>query len=328
MSDNIYYAKILLFGEYSVIFNSMGLTIPYTHFTGHLSMPSQRKYTDIDFAQRSNTDLREYFKYLYSLYESSTLKFDLDIAAFEKDLDNGLYFESNIPQGYGLGSSGALVSAIYSSYGRHPIPKNRDMPVADILKLKDIFSQMESFFHGTSSGLDPLNCYIQFPLLIRKKDDIRIVNIPKNHNEDSAIFLINTGSAGKTQPLVNLFLANTKDKRYKEKVMNEFIPYTNASIGSLVEGDYDTFFNNLANLSRFEFEYLKPMIPDSYKKIWEVGNTSSSFHLKLCGSGGGGFLLGFAKDYILAKKELSRYNIEPITVYQRSTSRILNNEAV
>jgi len=328
MNTNIYYAKILLFGEYSVIFNSMGLTIPYTHFTGQLSMPSMRKYTDIDFAQKSNQDLREYYKYLHSLKESKTLKFDLDFNSFLKDIDDGLYFESSIPQGFGLGSSGALVSAIYANYGNNPIGKSRQMPVKDILKLKDIFSQMESFFHGTSSGLDPLNCYIQFPLLIKKKDDIRIVNIPKNQNEDSAIFLINTGSPGKTQPLVNLFLSNTQDKAYKEKVINEFIPFTNASIESLVEGNYETFFDNLARLSKFEFEYLKPMIPEKYRHIWEVGNTSSSFHLKLCGSGGGGFLLGFAKDYALAKKELNRNKIDPITVYKRSTSRILNNELV
>lgn len=326
MNNNVFYAKILLFGEYSVIFNSMGLTIPYTHFTGHLSMPNLKKYTDVDFAQKSNESLREYYKYMLSLKESKTIKFDLDFDTLASDIKNGLYFESNIPQGFGLGSSGALVSAIYATYGKNIINKSRQMPVNDILELKSIFSQMESFFHGTSSGLDPLNCYIQFPLLIREKDDIRIVNIPKNQNEDSAIFLINTGNPGKTQPLVNLFLSNTKEESYKNKVINEFIPYTNSSIEALVEGNYEQFFDNLAKLSSFEFEYLKPMIPENYRQIWEVGNTSSSFHLKLCGSGGGGFLLGFAKDYALARQELSRYNIQPVTVYQRSTSRILNNE--
>lgn len=328
MNSNIYYAKILLFGEYSVIFNSMGLTIPYTHFTGHLSMPNMRKYTDLDYAHKSNEDLREYYKYLQSLRDKKALKFEMNLEALARDIKNGLYFESNIPQGFGLGSSGALVSSIYANYGIDPIHKSRQMPVENILQLKNIFSQMESFFHGTSSGLDPLNCYIQYPLLIRKKDDIRIVNIPKNHNQDSAIFLINTGKPGKTQPLVNLFLSNNKEEAYKNKVLNEFIPFTNASIESLVEGNYDLFFDNLAKLSTFEFNHLKPMIPEAYRNIWEIGNTSNSFHLKLCGSGGGGFLLGFAKDYASAKRELSRYNINPITVYQRSTSRILNNEYV
>ncbi len=35
-------------------------------------------------------------------------RFKLDLDRFENDIDKGLYFESNIPQGYGIGSSGAL----------------------------------------------------------------------------------------------------------------------------------------------------------------------------------------------------------------------------
>ena len=31
---------------------------------------------------------------------------------------------------------------------------------------------MESFFHGKSSGLDPLNSYLSIPILINSKDNI------------------------------------------------------------------------------------------------------------------------------------------------------------
>lgn len=324
-NNNVFYAKILLFGEYSVIFNSMGLTIPYTHFTGHLSMPSEKKYTNLDFALRSNQDLQDYASYLKTLSASESEYFDMDFERFDRDLNHGLYFESNIPQGFGLGSSGALVVAIYEQYAKNAIPRSRQMDVKDILKLKEIFSKMESFFHGTSSGLDPLNCYVQFPLLIKDKDDIQVVNIPRNHNENSAIFLINTGKPGKTEPLVNLFINNSKKPEYKEKIEKEFIPYTNASIRSLIEGDYNEFFDNLARLSKYEYNYLNPMIPEAYHDVWNFGNSSNAFHLKLCGSGGGGFLLGFAKNYDKAREELKRFNIEPITVYQKSASKILNN---
>jgi mevalonate kinase len=68
------------------------------------------------------------------------------------------------------------------------------------------------------------------------------------------------------------------------------------------------------------------MIPNAYHKAWDFGNTSSAFHLKLCGSGGGGFLLGFARDYEQAREELGRFNIKPVTVYQKSASKILNNQ--
>ena len=46
---DIFYGKVLLFGEYSILFNSKGLTIPYTHFTGQLSFINDDKYTDYEF---------------------------------------------------------------------------------------------------------------------------------------------------------------------------------------------------------------------------------------------------------------------------------------
>jgi len=37
---------------------------------------------------------------------------------------------------------------------------------------------MESFFHGKSSGLDPLNSYLSIPILINSKDHIEATGIP------------------------------------------------------------------------------------------------------------------------------------------------------
>ena len=37
---------------------------------------------------------------------------------------------------------------------------------------------MESFFHGKSSGLDPLNSYLSLPILINSKDNIEAAGIP------------------------------------------------------------------------------------------------------------------------------------------------------
>jgi mevalonate kinase len=35
------------------------------------------------------------------------------LAELKNDVETGMYFDSSIPQGYGVGSSGALVAAIY-----------------------------------------------------------------------------------------------------------------------------------------------------------------------------------------------------------------------
>ncbi|KAF5074161.1 hypothetical protein DSECCO2_183730 [anaerobic digester metagenome] len=313
----IFYAKILLFGEYSILCDSMGLTIPYTHFRGELSFIKQDKYTDYDFAVSSNRLLKEYASYLRGLRENGTLLCDFDVDAFEKDIAESLYFESTIPQGYGVGSSGALVAALYERYVRDHIPGNRRLPKHEVLKLREIFSQMETYFHGTSSGMDPLNCYIKHPLLIHNRKDVCMVGIPRNkHDKKGAIFLINTGSPGKTGPLVNIFLDRCKLDDFMTRVREEMIPLNDACIKSLIKGETRRFFDTLRDLSRFLYDNLEPMIPEAFRKIWQYGLESHSYYLKLCGSGGGGFLLGFTDDFEKARTELRNQDIEIIPVYK------------
>ena len=47
------------------------------------------------------------------------MNFRLD--ELKRDIDKGMYFDSSIPQGYGVGSSGALVAAVYDKYANDKI---------------------------------------------------------------------------------------------------------------------------------------------------------------------------------------------------------------
>ena len=58
------------------------------------------------------------------------------------------------------------------------------------------------------------------------------------------------------------------------------------------------------------------MIPEAFRKIWQYGLETHSYYLKLCGSGGGGFLLGFTDDLEKARTELRNQDIEIIPVYK------------
>jgi mevalonate kinase len=60
------------------------------------------------------------------------------------------------------------------------------------------------------------------------------------------------------------------------------------------------------------------MIPTDYEKFWKKGLESEDFKLKLCGSGGGGFLLGFASNYDKAKSYFEKEKISTIPVYKTS----------
>ena len=68
--NEIFYGKVILFGEYGIIFDSMALTIPFTHYHGELSFSNKNdsyKYTDYDFAVNSNNQIRDFANELNGL---------------------------------------------------------------------------------------------------------------------------------------------------------------------------------------------------------------------------------------------------------------------
>jgi mevalonate kinase len=315
--SDIYYGKVLLFGEYSILFNSKGLTIPYSHFTGQLSFINDDKYTDYEFAVRSNQQLREFLLFMLELEAKAEMPCIIDFKRLSSDIETGLYFESNIPQGYGIGSSGALVAAIYDRYCSNKIEANESISGNEICRLKEIFSKLESLFHGKSSGIDPLNCYLQHPLLIHSQDDIAITGVPRSKFEsEGVIFLVDTGKIGITGPLVNHFLEQMRFKEYENIFKTEYIPWVNQCISDILSGNMRSFFESLKKVSSFQLQYFTNMIPENFMQAWKWGLDTGKFQLKLCGSGGGGFLLGFTTDYPAAKKYFQDLNHEMIPVYK------------
>jgi mevalonate kinase len=316
--DSVYSAKILLFGEYSVIFDSRALTIPYSFFNGHLSFIDEDKYTRYDMAIQSNAELMRYYQFFVENRSLAEIA-DLDTDRLLADLKSGLYFESNIPQGFGVGSSGALVAAVYDRYSCSRII---DESAESLKKLKYIFSLMESYFHGTSSGMDPLNCYIGEPLLFSSNDKIRKVTVPHHENDsDGAIFLINSGYPSTTEPLVKMFLRRTLEKSYKQLITGQIIPLTDKCIELITGGNLISFFEQLSKLSALQMEAFQAMIPSRFLPLWQRGLSEGEFYLKLCGSGGGGFLLGFTWDYHSAENIMKKEGIEIMPVFKNSSFR-------
>ena len=305
MNNPLFYAKILLFGEYGIIEDSQGLTLPYSFYKGTL------KFSDLDndFEIKSNRSLHSYAMYLGSF--SLPQEFQLDVDAFKSDIANGLFFDSNIPQGYGVGSSGALVAAVFERYS--VIKKNPDTISKEELKdLKVIFGQLESYFHGKSSGIDPLICFMNLPILIESRESVDKVAIPKEELGKGAIFLIDSGMTGETGPMIQIFFEKLKNEGFRKTLKEEFIRYNNACIDAFLKKDMNPFFRNLKKLSVWAYEHFRPMIPENLFNAWKNGLDSNAYYLKLCGSGGGGYILGFAKDYEKAEKMLDGFHKEVI----------------
>lgn len=309
MKGPLFYSKILLFGEYGIIEDSKGLSIPYNFYNGALKSDNN----DSKEALSSNQHLQKFANHLEDLNQKGTISFDID--TLKKDVANGMYFDSSIPQGYGVGSSGALVAAIYDKYAFNKITVLENLTKSKLLELKNIFSLMESFFHGKSSGLDPLNSYLSIPILINSRDNIEATGIPtQSISGKGAVFLIDSGIVGETAPMVNIFMENLKDKGFRTMLKSKFIKYTDACVEHFLKGDFKSLFDNTKKLSKVVLNNFKPMIPEQFHAVWQKGLDTGDYYLKLCGSGGGGYILGFTEDFEKAKSSLENYQLE--VVYQ------------
>lgn len=308
MKGPLFYSKILLFGEYGIIKDSKGLSIPYNFFKGALKVsetPSQE-------ALQSNQSLKEFATYLEEIQHKGVVKFDFE--TLHADIDSGMYFDSSIPQGYGVGSSGALVAAIYDKYAENKITVLENLTRDKLLKLKEIFGLMESFFHGSSSGLDPLNSYLSLPILINSKDNIEPAGIPSQstENKKGAVFLLDSGIVGETAPMVSIFMENMKQEGFRNMLKNQFVKYTDACVDDFLKGDVKSLFSNIKQLSHVVFDNFKPMIPTQFHSLWKKGIETNDYYLKLCGSGGGGYILGFTQDFDKAQASLKDYKLEVV----------------
>src|SRR6056300_1250838 len=300
----LFYGKVLLFGEYGIIGNSMGLSIPHTYYKGAFQFASEQDAVQ----EKSNTNLRKFAQYLHQ--DEALCSFNFE--QLERDLNDGLFFDSSIPQGFGVGSSGALVAAIYDRYCTQKISTSPEK-AKDIKALKQIFSWMESYFHGKSSGIDPTICYLGLPLLIKSKDNLGTIQLPASAEAGSgAVFLLNSGAPGETQPMVEIFMEKLKEEGFRNMLKNQFIKYNDACIKAFVKGDRTPLFQNLKKLSALVLDNFDPMIPKGFHDLWREGLESEEYYLKLCGSGGGGFVMGFTRDYEKVKTKFEGFSPEVV----------------
>lgn len=291
----MYPSKILLFGEYVILLNSNALSIPFTRFEGELAFWDADKSKKLKEQIRSNQILKDLLTYSKSGNIKKKLKYSFDFSTFEKDLEEGLYFRSDIPEESGLGSSGALVAAVFDKY--------TDIRASeiDLMKIKECLGIFESFYHGTSSGIDPLVSYLQKPLIIKNDllSTISVLIIEESIHK-SGMFLIYCEQKGKTRDLVNIFKDKyNSDPEYLSKIINRYIPVNDECI-MLLTNKYnkDRFFSAIRKITLLQSEILIEMIPGRLVPLINYGLENNLFYLKLCGSGGGGYFLGFTENIV------------------------------
>ena len=274
-----YYSKVILFGEYSMIFDSTALMVPLKRFSAQWRFAALQSATS---TTASNANLQRFSDYLAALEETKEI---VDIQRLNRDLHCGLYLDSNVPSGYGLGSSGTLVAAVYDGYAKRK--------TADLLQLKRLFGLMESHFHGSSSGIDPLQCYLGKPFKITPKN----VEILKDDffHKDIHICLIDTKIKSNTKPLVEHFKAQRENPDFLSRFQKEYVPYVKKCMNALIWNDKEVFFPSLKRLSKGQLAFLRPMITENTLDLF-TSDYDFNFGVKISGSGGGGYVLGFTDD--------------------------------
>ena len=174
---------------------------------------------------------------------------------------------------------------------------------------------MESFFHGSSSGIDPLTSYLQKPLLIREKTQVSFA-VQKNWITPPVCFLLDTRLPRQTEPLVNWFLAQAATPAFLEKLQTIYLPAHEALVQGWLQADSVEFRAQLQLVSEFQLGQFDPMIPANLRQVWQQSLQDGEFTLKICGAGGGGFMLGFCEhpdqlDALKRQFDLRFFNISP-----------------
>lgn len=273
------FGKILLFGEYTILLNGNALAIPLqnTSFSGILKSGNQAA---------QNPVWKEWLKYLTDLMGSKLKELDFNWNRFEEDVDAGIHFESSIPVGYGLGSSGALTAAVF----KHYISTTQWTRLqSDLNSLQNYLAIFESYFHGSSSGLDPLVSILNAPVQI-VNSEVQLLQ-KQGPGIGNGWNLVDSGLPRQTSKLVETFKKKIdseltfKNKMLELKTVNDLI------INDFLELKPEALKAEIHKISIIQFTQLEWLIPENIKSSWQSGLESGEFYFKLCGAGGGGFFL-------------------------------------
>ncbi len=290
-----YPSKLLLFGEHTINQGSQALAIPYPHFGGTWAYATN--------AHHRQQHLQAFAKWLEDWPVHGESSKAVDLQRFKEELNQGLYFDSNIPSGYGLGSSGAVCAAIYDRFGpARSIPTD----ALQMAALRQTLAQLERYFHGSSSGTDPLVCYLAQPIRLYPNGGAELVSIPKH--SPLVFFLLDTHIPRQTGPLVQFFLERCKQAAFAEQVRTVWSASADQAISAFLNEDWEDLFEAVARISRVQLAFFADMIPTPFHQVWEVGLQHDLYRLKLCGAGGGGFILGCTFDWPTTREALFAYH--------------------
>lgn len=280
-------AKVLLFGEHTVLRGGRALAVPH---------PSKGFQWTLNRRLAPDKRLVALFRFL----QENRFEDYLQLEVLNKDLQKGWRLAGNVPTGYGLGSSGVVCAAIWSRYSK---PSTTDL---GLNKLRESLAMMESFFHGSSSGTDPLISFLNKAVLLTSSD-LTVTTLPRHWAK--GLFLLDTRIPRHSAPLISYFVTNfDKKESWQIEVESKWMSAAEQCIYSITSGHFSELEKAFSKLGDAQLKLVPNFIPPGLHPCWK----GESYHLKLCGAGGGGYMLGLSSNWELTQQELSNWNLYPL----------------
>ena len=256
-----YSAKILLFGEHVVLRGGRGLAVPY---------PAK----SLSWA-RSRTADERLIDYARWLAENAAEHVDAE--RMLKDVSGGWRLLGDIPTGYGLGSSGAVVAAVYDRYGARSRVQGGVQKEQGAEEFRAVLAHLEGYFHGSSSGTDPYVIYHDRPVFLGGGQPPTLLDLPTDPLRHFELY--DTGVERDGSLFIHRFL-----ERYAQDpapIEKHWRAPSDRAIDALLSDDIPALRKAFHEVAAFQRETFGDFFPAG------VPPTA----LKLCGAGGGGMLL-------------------------------------
>ncbi len=256
-----------MFGEYLVLNEGAAISIPYPDYNCHWEK-----------GELENSELYDFMAYL----KISGMESSLDLDKMEKDLEDGWNLLSTIPRGSGLGSSGAVVAAVYDRYAHNKVERIED--------LQAVFSDMEHFMHGKSSGFDPLTSFLGKPILMKNKQGV-VIKTELSFLSQWNMELINSGKERQASDLIDRYIQSLESQEEFTRRIQVLTKVNNKIIDALIRNELVVARDLIRSFSQNQLEIFNDWIPGSIRRMWEEDLHSDDRIMKLLGAGGGGYFL-------------------------------------
>ncbi|KRK89775.1 mevalonate kinase [Lentilactobacillus sunkii] len=313
------YAKIIWFGEHSVVYGKPAIAIPI--YSVDVTATIQKitdghqihcRYFDgpIDELEENLLGVKTLISHLINLFGAQNVAFDLDI-------------QSKLPAERGMGSSAATAIAIVRAFfAFFEVNLTRDQ----LLKLANI---EEKITHGNPSGLDSATASSNMPIWFIKNEINEQIdfNLPT-----SSLVIADSGIKGKTSEAVSLVHNNIVDEpENAEPLIDHLGSIAETARDALATAD-DELLGELMNQSQHDLSRLG-VSNRTLDTFCRVANDNHALGAKLTGSGLGGCVIALAKNQAdaqqistaLRKAGATQTWIQSFKNYQFSTGEAHDN---